>query len=312
MTLFIFFISFNIRKPSSKLAFCSKLSNFAVMQDIILNIRKSLSDFYPDTEISGLIRLLIENVTKSSIPALLSDKSKKITEEELLKIDKIVERLQKFEPIQYILGETEFYGLPFLVNENVLIPRPETEELVELILKENKTDQSRILDIGTGSGCIAISLKKYLPKSIVEGWDISKGALEVASLNSKNNSANVLLTQVDILGEYPNQRTFDIIVSNPPYVLDSEKSEMHTNVLKYEPHTALFVADNNPLLFYNRIADVATQLLTNGGKLYFEINRMKGQETIKMLENKGFSNTQLIKDISGNDRIIKAEYHKVE
>lgn len=282
------------------------------MQDIILNIRKSLSDFYPDTEISGLIRLLIENVTKSSIPALLSDKSKKITEEELLKIDKIVERLQNFEPIQYILGETEFYGLPFVVNENVLIPRPETEELVELILKENKTDQPRILDIGTGSGCIAISLKKYLLKSIIEGWDISKGALEVANLNSKNNSANVLFTQVDILGEYPNQRTFDIIVSNPPYVLDSEKSEMHTNVLKYEPHTALFVADNNPLLFYNRIANVATQLLTNGGKLYFEINRMKGQETIKLLEDKGFSNTQLIKDISGNNRIVKAEYHKVE
>ncbi|MBD8349169.1 peptide chain release factor N(5)-glutamine methyltransferase [Dysgonomonas sp. HGC4] len=282
------------------------------MQDIILNIRKSLSDFYPDTEISGLIRLLIENVTKSSIPALLSDKSKKITEEELLKIDKIVERLQNFEPIQYILGETEFYGLPFVVNENVLIPRPETEELVELILKENKTDQPRILDIGTGSGCIAISLKKYLLKSIIEGWDISKGALEVANLNSKNNSANVLFTQVDILGEYPNQRTFDIIVSNPPYVLDSEKSEMHTNVLKYEPHTALFVADNNPLVFYNRIADVATQLLTNGGKLYFEINRMKGQETVKMLEDRGFSNTQLIKDISGNNRIVKAEYHKVE
>lgn len=282
------------------------------MHDIILNIRKSLSNFYPDTEISGLTRLLIENVTKSSIPALLSDKSKKITEEELLKIDKIVERLQKFEPIQYILGETEFYGLPFVVNENVLIPRPETEELVELILKENKTDQPRILDIGTGSGCIAISLKRHLPKSIVEGWDISKGALEVANLNSKNNSANVLFTQVDILGEYPNQLTFDIIVSNPPYVLDSEKSEMHTNVLKYEPHTALFVADSNPLLFYNRIADVSTQLLTNGGKLYFEINRMKGQETIKMLEDKGFSAIKLIKDISGNDRIVKAEYHKEE
>lgn len=282
------------------------------MQDIILNIRKSLSNFYPDTEISGLTRLLIENVTKSSIPALLSDKSKKITEEELLKIDKIVERLQKFEPIQYILGETEFYGLPFVVNENVLIPRPETEELVELILKENKTDQPRILDIGTGSGCIAISLKKHFPKSIVEGWDISKGALEVANLNSKNNSANVLFTQVDILGEYPNRLTFDIIVSNPPYVLDSEKSEMHTNVLKYEPHTALFVADSNPLLFYNRIADMCIQLLTNGGKLYFEINRMKGQETIKMLEDKGFSAIKLIKDISGNDRIVKAEYHKEE
>lgn len=280
------------------------------MQDIIQNIRKSLSEFYPESEISGLLRLLIEHVTQSSIPALLSDKSTKITEEELLKIDKIIERLKKFEPIQYILGETEFYGLPFVVNHNVLIPRPETEELVELILNENKTDHLRILDIGTGSGCIAISLKKHLPKSSIEGWDISKGALDVASLNSKNNSVDVAFSQIDILSEYPNKRSFDIIVSNPPYVLDSEKNQMHANVLDYEPHTALFVADNNPLLFYNRIADVATQLLTEGGKLYFEINRMKGEETIKMLEDKKFSNIQLIKDISSNDRIIKAEYPK--
>ncbi len=280
------------------------------MQDILQNIRKSLSGFYPDNEISGLVRLLIEHVTKSSMPALLSDKNTKITSEEVLKIDKIVERLQRFEPIQYILGETEFYGLPFTVNQDVLIPRPETEELVELILNENKGTQPHILDIGTGSGCIAISLQKHLPKASVKGWDISEKVLAVATLNRKSNSVNVTFNQVDILSDYPTDQYFDIIVSNPPYVLDSEKTDMHANVLDYEPHTALFVADNDPLLFYNRIADVAIQLLTNGGKLYFEINRAKGQETIKMLEDKNFSEIRLIKDISGNDRMVRAEYHR--
>lgn len=280
------------------------------MQDILQNIRKSLSGFYPDNEISGLVRLLIEHVTKSSMPALLSDKNTKITSEEVLKIDKIVERLQRFEPIQYILGETEFYGLPFTVNQDVLIPRPETEELVELILNENKESKPRILDIGTGSGCIAVSLQKLLPNASVKGWDISEKALAVAALNSKSNSVNVTFNQVDILSDYPTNHSFDIIVSNPPYVLDSEKTDMHANVLEYEPHTALFVADNSPLLFYNRIADVAIQLLTDGGKLYFEINRAKGQETIKMLENKKFSEIRLIKDISGNDRMVRAQYYK--
>lgn len=280
------------------------------MQDILQNIRKSLSGFYPDNEISGLVRLLIEHVTKSSMPALLSDKNTKITSEEVLKIDKIVERLQRFEPIQYILGETEFYGLPFTVNQDVLIPRPETEELVELILNENKESKPRILDIGTGSGCIAVSLQKLLPNASVKGWDISEKALAVAALNSKSNSVNVTFNQVDILSDYPTDQYFDIIVSNPPYVLDSEKTDMHANILDYEPHTALFVADNDPLLFYNRIADVAIQLLTDGGKLYFEINRAKGQETIKMLEYKNFSEIRLIKDISGNDRMARAEFHR--
>lgn len=279
------------------------------MQDILLNIRKSLSEFYPDSEISALTRIIIEYVTKSSLPALLSDKNTKITTEEVLKIDKIVEHLQRFEPIQYIIGETEFYGLPFIVNPNVLIPRPETEELVELILNENKGNKPHILDIGTGSGCIAISLQKHLCETQATGWDISDKALSVAKINSDNNNVKVTFNQVDILSDYPNNQHFDIIVSNPPYVLDSEKTDMHTNVLDYEPHTALFVSDDNPLLFYNRIADVATQLLKNGGKLYFEINRAKGQETIKMLEDKGFSNIRLIKDISGNDRIVRAEYY---
>lgn len=279
------------------------------MQDLLFNIRKSLSEFYPDTEISGLIRIIVEYITKSSMPTLLSDKNTKITSEENLKIDKIVERLQRFEPIQYIIGETEFYGLPFIVNQDVLIPRPETEELVELILNENKGSKYQILDIGTGSGCIAISLQKYLSGANITGWDISDKALSIAEINNKNNGVDVIFKQVDILSDYPNNQHFDIIVSNPPYVLDSEKIDMHSNVLDYEPHTALFVPDHNPLLFYNKIADVATQLLGNGGKLYFEINRAKGQETIKMLEGKNFSNIRLIKDISGNDRIIRAEYH---
>ena len=280
------------------------------MQDILQNIRKSLSEFYPDNEVPGLVRLLIEHVTKSSMPALLSDKNTKITSEEVLKIDKIVERLQRFEPIQYILGETEFYGLPIMVNQDVLIPRPETEELVELILNENKETQPRILDIGTGSGCIAISLQKHLPEASVTAWDISEKALAIAALNSKSNAVNVSFNQVDILSDYPTDHSFDIIVSNPPYVLDSEKTDMHANVLDYEPHTALFVADNDPLLFYNRIADVAIQLLADGGKLYFEINRAKGPETIKMLEDKNFSEIRLIKDISGNDRMVRAQYYK--
>ena len=280
------------------------------MQDILQNIRKSLSGFYPDNEISGLVRLLIEHVTKSSMPALLSDKNTKITSEEVLKIDKIVERLQRFEPIQYILGETEFYGLPFMVNQDVLIPRPETEELVELILNENKETQPCILDIGTGSGCIAISLQKHLLEASVTAWDISEKALAIAALNSKSNAVNVSFNQVNILSDYPTDYSFDIIVSNPPYVLDSEKTDMHANVLDYEPHTALFVTDNDPLLFYNRIADVAIQLLVNGGKLYFEINRAKGPETTKMLENKNFSEIRLIKDISGNDRMVRAQYYK--
>lgn len=279
------------------------------MQDLLFNIRKSLSEFYPDNEISGLIRIIVEYITKSSMPALLSDKNTKITSEENLKIDKIVERLQRFEPIQYIIGKTEFYGLPFIVNQDVLIPRPETEELVELILNENKGNKSQILDIGTGSGCIAISLQKHLPEANITGWDISDKALSIAEINNKNNGVDVIFKQVDILSDYPNNQHFDIIVSNPPYVLDSEKIDMHSNVLDYEPHTALFVPDHSPLLFYNKIADVATQLLGNGGKLYFEINRAKGQETIKMLEGKNFSNIRLIKDISGNDRIIRAEYH---
>lgn len=276
------------------------------MQDIIQNIRKALSEIYPDSEASSLTRLIIEHTTGSSLPIFLSDKSKKITSSQKLIIDKIVARLSKHEPIQYIIGECEFFGLPFVVDKNVLIPRPETEELVELIINENKTDNLRILDIGTGSGAIAIALKKHLRNSYLEAWDFSDEVFSVSKNNAEKNNTDITFRKVNILEEYPTNHKFDIIVSNPPYILESEKEDMNQNVLDFEPHSALFVPDSAPLLFYERIADIAKELLTSNGKLYFEINQAKGKETVMMLEGKGFSDTMLIKDLSKNDRIVTA------
>lgn len=276
------------------------------MQNIIKKIQDSLLDIYPENEAANLARLVIEQITGYPIPVLLSDKSKKITLAQEQIIDKIILRLQTCEPIQYILGDTEFFGLPFIVNENVLIPRPETEELVELILNENTDILPSILDIGTGSGCIAISLKKHIPKAEVHAWDISPKALEVAKINSKANSTDITFSQVDVLSEYPKDTLFNIIVSNPPYVLDSEKEVMSKNVLDYEPHTALFVPDSKALIFYERIADIALNLLKQNGRLYFEINQLKGEETKSMLEKKGFTDVTILKDLSGNDRIVSS------
>lgn len=277
---------------------------------IIKKIHTSLVQSYDDSEISIFTRLIIEHVTNLPFSLFLSDKNTKITEAQELNIDKIIERLQRLEPIQYILGETEFFGLPFMVDDNVLIPRPETEELVEMMIHENSSDQVNILDIGTGSGCIAISLKRHIKKAKLVGWDVSESALEMAIKNAKLNSVDVTFSKVDVLSEYPTNEFFDVIVSNPPYIMNSEKKEMDHNVLNYEPHTALFVSDHEPLLFYNKIADIAKVILKPSGRLYFEINRAKGMETIDMLNNKGFVNIELFKDISGNDRIIKAIYLK--
>lgn len=228
-----------------------------------------------------------------------------ITPDQQQEIDAIIDRLKKHEPIQYILEETEFFGLPFTVNKNVLIPRPETEELVELIISENKKPGLHILDIGTGSGAIAIALAKQMDKANVSAWDISYKALDVAVLNSKINSVDISFKIVDVLGDYPIDKKFDIIVSNPPYIMEKEKVSMEQNVLDYEPHSALFVPDNNALLFYNRIADISSNLLNPGGKLYFEINRAKGQETVTILKEKGFTQIALFKDLSKNDRMVR-------
>lgn len=281
------------------------------MQATIQYIKESLIDLYPEQEAGSFARIIIEEITGKTYAMILCDKSTKITEEQMASINKIIERLRRFEPIQYIFGSTEFYGLAFDVDENVLIPRPETEELVELILNNNKDSNPSILDIGTGSGCIAITLKNSLKESKVTAWDVSGGALDIARNNAKKNSVDICFQHVDVLKDYPASETFDIIVSNPPYVLESEKAEMEHNVLDNEPHLALFVPDNQALLFYERIADIANNLLTTNGLLYFEINSAKGLETVEMLKGKGYINVELHKDLSGKDRMVRAERPRV-
>lgn len=219
----------------------------------------------------------------------------------------ILSQLKSGKPIQYVLGETIFYGLKFSVNKNTLIPRPETEELVHLIIGENKNQPISILDIGTGSGCIAITLQKKLPLTNVFGFDIDENAITLAKQNAKLNKVNIGFSLADALHLHPkNYPKYDIIVSNPPYVTHTEKATMCSEVLDFEPHLALFVPDENPLIFYDCISDFALTNLSPQGKLYFEINQHLGLATQKMLEHKGFSAT-LIKDINGNHRIISAQ-----
>jgi release factor glutamine methyltransferase len=235
----------------------------------------------------------------------------------LKKWNSIVSDLKVNKPIQYIFGETEFYGLRFLVNENTLIPRQETEELVELIIEstnyELRNTKLKVLDIGTGSGCIAISLAKHLPTSEVFAIDVSKEALATAKKNAELNKVaiNFILTNIlDVIKLRALEgldKQFDIIVSNPPYVRNLEKAEIKPNVLEYEPHLALFVDDIDALLFYRKIAELAIKNLNPNGKLYFEINQYLGKETVELVESFGFKNVKLIKDIYGNDRIVFAE-----
>jgi release factor glutamine methyltransferase len=237
---------------------------------------------------------------------------------QLLRWESVLSELKKEKPIQYILGETEFYGLPFLVNENTLIPRPETEELVAWIIESTKYEvqntRLNLLDIGTGSGCIAISLAKNLSNAQVAAIDVSEKALVIAKENAKVNAVDVNFIQTDILkvddldqlptSNFQLPTHFDIIVSNPPYVRNLEKVEIKPNVLAYEPHLALFVEDTDALLFYRKIAELALKNLSENGKLYFEINQYLGKETVELLESLGFKNIELKKDIYGNDRMI--------
>ncbi len=284
------------------------------MQTIIQYIEHELTSFYPDSEIKSFSRLIVNHVCKIKPYEFFLYKDIKIPENERKEIIAIVDSLKKQKPLQYILGETEFFGLTFFVDERVLIPRPETEELVELILKNHqKPEKLNILDIGTGSGCIAIALSKYLPDSDIYAIDISEEALIVAKKNAEQNKVKVNFSPSDILCHLPDYLSdirFDIIVSNPPYITPSEQEKMSDNVLKYEPHTALFVPQNDPLLFYKRIADVGNNLLNQGGKLYFEVNSSFGKETLNMLKEKGYDEVLLLQDISGNDRMISCRLSK--
>lgn len=214
--------------------------------------------------------------------------------------------LKDHKPIQYILGETEFYGMKFFVNENVLIPRPETEELIEWIIKNTENSSLKIIDIGTGSSCIAVTLKKNLPNSEVFALDFSDKALEIAKINAEYHETEIQFFQNDFLNmDFKELPEFDIIVSNPPYISETEKNSMDENVVKFEPHSALFVSDENPLIFYERIVEFAKQKLKPNGKIYVEINQNLARETKELFEN-NFNNTEMKMDISGNYRMIKS------
>jgi release factor glutamine methyltransferase len=275
---------------------------------------EALSEIFPKTEIDSFFYILMEEKLNLKRIDTVLKSDFLIPEEQLADLKNILQRLQNEEPIQYILGNTEFYGLPFFVNESTLIPRSETEELVAWILEEvvklqsNTVTKLSILDIGTGTGCIPISLAKNLPKAKITAIDISSKALEIARKNAHLNEVIINFIELNILTTKSLLQEFDIIVSNPPYVRELEKVEIKNNVLENEPHLALFVENENPLIFYNKIADLAKQQLSKNGLLFFEINQYLGKETIALLEEKGFKNIELRKDIFGNDRMVKCAF----
>ena len=302
------------------------------MKNITTYIQETLKTLYPTEEIRYIVRLILSHVCGLSYNQQILCKDKQISEKEKVEIIAIVNRLKNMEPLQYILGETEFYSLPIKVNPSVLIPRPETEELVDIIIKStnpvigvseatnqthsNKTLFSsyckplKILDIGTGSGCIPIALAKHLHNATVDAIDISDATLQTAKENATLNNVDIHFIQADILNTSKTfeifSDDFDIIVSNPPYVTEKEKGAMCKNVIAYEPHCALFVSDDDPILFYKAIADFALLKLSPGGTIYFEINANYNIAISEMLHEKGFANIRIISDLSGKNRFVSA------
>ncbi len=277
---------------------------------------KTLKKLYPTSEIDTFLFLILEEYLNFKRIDVVLKSNFEISPEDLTLLKSSTKLLEQEVPIQYILGKTEFYGFPFILNEHVLIPRPETEELVTSVLSKiskleplhpiEKEKKLKILDIGTGSGCIPISLKRSLPFAEITAIDIANEALIIAQKNASLNKVNINFIQQNILKTTGLDDIYDIIISNPPYVRVSEKIEIKNNVLKNEPHLALFVEDNNPLIFYSKIAELAKSHLTKNGTLFFEINQYLGKETVELIKLKGFNKIQLKKDIFGHDRIIVA------
>ncbi|SNQ42011.1 peptide chain release factor N(5)-glutamine methyltransferase [Cellulophaga lytica] len=267
-----------------------------------------LDAVYPVEEVDSFFYMAIEHYLKLERFVLALEPNYVVTKDEESTLFLVVDKLKKYIPIQYILGTAHFMGLDFNVNTNVLIPRPETEELVSWILNEvNVNQEIAILDIGTGSGCIAITLAKNLPKAKVFALDISKEAILVAKSNAEANNVTVTFLEQNILEEPSLKQNFNIIVSNPPYVRDLEKKEMSANVLEHEPNLALFVSDNNPLAFYKAITNFSVNHLRENGKLFFEINQYLGEQTKELLVGLNYINIKLKKDMYGNDRMLKGE-----
>ncbi|MCL2597217.1 MAG: peptide chain release factor N(5)-glutamine methyltransferase [Paludibacter sp.] len=276
------------------------------MKNLIQYIQAQLADKFSRNEIIVLNNMIIEKLTSLSYSNIFLNDNFQLTNEQIVDYQTIVERLKKDEPVQYILGYIYFYGLKFIVNQNVMIPRPETEELLEWILQKNSTGS--ILDIGTGSGCIAITLAEKNHNLKLWALDCSKEALEIAKKNAIINNVNITFLENDILQIPHFEQKWDIIVSNPPYIPQSERETMQKSVSEFEPNIALFVGDENPLIFYEKIIQFAKNQLNANGKIYFEIHKNFGNETKILLKKNGFKNIILKKDISGNDRMIYGEF----
>jgi release factor glutamine methyltransferase len=281
-----------------------------ILKEYRKQFSESLSDKYPATEVDSFFFLLIEEYLGLQRIDVSMQPNLEIESTQLNILNIALKRLQNEEPIQYILEKTEFYGLPFKVDKHVLIPRPETEELVDWIIKDVNINNIKkpitILDIGTGSGCIPISLAKNIPDAQLSAIDVSLDAIATAYENTQLNDVTVDFMHIDILNAKELPKKYDIIVSNPPYVRQLEKVEIKNNVLENEPHLALFVENDDPLIFYEAISKLAKQHLSENGTIYFEINQYLGSETVDLLKSKGLSNIELRKDLFGNHRMIKA------
>ncbi|MDY0097781.1 MAG: peptide chain release factor N(5)-glutamine methyltransferase [Bacteroidales bacterium] len=281
--------------------------NLQTIKDIRNYLKNELGNIYPEEEVVSLTGIVLMSVLKiDGIRALIDDQAPVLSPENTSRIKEICERLKTGEPLQYILGETIFHDCRIKVNPSVLIPRPETEELAELIINENKGFSGKLTDACTGSGCIAIALAVKFKEAGISGFDLSPEAISLAVENAELNNAKVSFYQADVF-DIPacNINKVDIIVSNPPYVRNSEKRAMKRNVLGFEPHEALFVPDDDPLIFYKAILKLAGKMLTRGGKIYFEINEAMGRDTIGLLRSYNYTETAIYKDINGKDRIVK-------
>jgi len=286
------------------------------VKQVSLDFSEQLSAIYDGNEVNSLCTMVLESVVNISSAKIRAFPETEISTPDSERITHILTRLTTGEPIQYILGYAEFYGLTFKVNSSVLIPRPETEELVDWILSSVGSSQlaiGRFLDIGTGSGCIPISLKKNLTDAQVSAIDISPEALRTAKKNAQLNKVDINFIQDDILNPINHSLLithYSLSVSNPPYVTLEDKKLMHTNVTDFEPHTALFVPEDDPLIFYKAIANFASTHLEKDGLLFFEINESYGKEIVNILNDKQFTNIELRKDMNGKDRMVKAVYSR--
>ena len=275
-------------------------------KDLFRDLRKRITLIQDLSETESMLYLILESVAGITRSDIIAQKAVSLTSAETSKLDAMLDRVNKNEPVQYILGVAHFFGQEFSVNPSVLIPRPETELLVEEVLKRASTASGKILDIGTGSGCIAITLAKKLPQKSVIAFDIRDDALRTASENAKQLGAIVNFQRVDILKDEILHQELEFIVSNPPYIAVSEKGAMNSNVLDHEPHLALFVPDNDALIFYKAIAKKGFQVLKPEGRILVEINERFGKETADVFRMEGFTQIEIVKDLQGKDRIVAA------